>query len=306
MKRFISRKVIKIPRYKLLYFYLIIIIFFIICLNLIINIIFPHLNSQTIVNNLFYHSYGLKKPEYNLLYYNAFGLNYKSNEGVTSNKTNIEELIVNSPSEPLIYIYNTFQTSKYKSNYYNSYNINPIITQASLIFQEYLKNYSLNAFVETRSVAKTLKDNKIEYTNSYKGSRILLEKAIIEHPTLKYFFDIQMSDYDYNVTTAVIDNTNYAKILFVVGTDNVNYALNQKFAQDLNTIITSNYPELSRGISLRGRTGYHGIYNEDFSPNTLLIQVGGKENSIAEVNRTLNILAYSLKEYLKGENNEKN
>lgn len=307
MKRFYSRKIKKISRSKLIYFYFVMSIFLLICANLLINIFFSNINSTQFLNKLLYHSYGLTKPEYHLLYYNAFGLNYKKSSKVNSDNPNIEELLIQEPNAPIIYIYNTFQTAKYKNNYYNSYNINPVITQASLIFQEYLKNYNLSSYVEIKSVAKTLKENKIEYTNSYKGSRILLENAQASNPNLKYFFDLQMSDYDYNITTTTINNENYAKILFVIGTDNVNYALNQKFAQDLNTIITSSYPEISRGISLRGGIGYHGIYNEDFNPNTLLIQIGGKENTIAEVNRTLNILAYSLKVYIeRKDTNEKN
>ena len=44
--------------------------------------------------------------------------------------------------------------------------------------------------------------------------------------------------------------------------------------------------------------GYQGIYNQDFSDKVMLIQVGGKENTIDEVNRTLEILAEVLSEYM--------
>ena len=39
-----------------------------------------------------------------------------------------------------------------------------------------------------------------------------------------------MSDYNYDITTANIDGNSYAKILFVVGTDNGNNSLNQDLA----------------------------------------------------------------------------
>ena len=37
---------------------------------------------------------------------------------------------------------------------------------------------------------------------------------------------------------------------------------------------------------------------------TLLIYIGGKDNTIEEVNRTLKVLAHVIKEYLEGINGE--
>ena len=54
---------------------------------------------------------------------------------------------------------------------------------------------------------------------------------------------------------------------------------------------------LSRGISLRGGVGYQGVYNQDFSSKGLLIQVGGINNTIDEVNRTMKILAQVIAIY---------
>ena len=47
--------------------------------------------------------------------------------------------------------------------------------------------------------------------------------------------------------------------------------------------------------------GYHGVYNQDFDENVMLLQVGGRKNTIAEVNRTLKIVAGTLAKYIKGE-----
>ena len=117
------------------------------------------------------------------------------------------------------------------------------------------------------------------------------------------FFDLQVSDYEREATTVEIDGENYAKILFVVGTDNGTYLENQEFATELNGILESINPALSRGVSLRGGVGYQGIYNQDFSSKVLLIQVGGINNTIDEVNRSMKILAEVIATY-KEENDE--
>lgn len=266
--------------------------------GLILKVIDKDLMQHVLVSN----SVGNNSYDFESLFYNnTFGLKFSSSVQV-SNNANLQEVI---DDNPLIYIYNTFQTDKYKSNYYNSYNINSVITQADLILQEYLKLEGINAMVELESVAKVLKDNNIMYANSYKGSRILLENAKKDNSTLKYFLDIQMSDYERSVTTISIDDISYAKILFVVGTDNINYETNQRLANLLNEILLKENKEISRGVSLRGGSGYQGVYNQDFDVNALLIQVGGKENSIDEVNRTMRILAKVLKKYMEEYHEEK-
>ena len=44
----------------------------------------------------------------------------------------------------------------------------------------------------------------------------------------------------------------------------------------------------------------NGIYNQDLSPNTLLIEVGGVDNTIEEVYNTIEALANVLNKYIKG------
>ena len=56
---------------------------------------------------------------------------------------------------------------------------------------------------------------------------------------------------------------------------------------------------------MRGGNGYHGIYNQDFSSKALRIFIGGKDNTIDEVNRTLKVFASVLNDYIREENNEK-
>lgn len=79
---------------------------------------------------------------------------------------------------------------------------------------------------------------------------------------------------------------------------------NQNFAIQLNDILNTIEPSLSRGVSLRGGTGYQGVYNQDFSKYTLLIQVGGIHNTIDEVNRSLKVLANVIANFILEEENE--
>ena len=309
MRQFITRKKVKIPRYKLYYFGLVFSVLVILALNLLMNLVLNHPQKDIFLNVLLGNSLGnVTKYQWSIFddtyfYRNSFGLLFQPSEMVMQEHDSIEDIVASELTK-VVYLYNTFQTTKYQSNYFSSYSIHAFITQASLILSEYLEEMDIGSVVEDNSVAQVLNEQDIPYTNSYAASKILLEKRVKENPSLTYYFDLQMSDYARDVTTVSIEGLDYAKVLFVVGTDNSNYQENQQLAVSLNQLLEKIKPELTRGISLRGGVGYQGIYNQDFSENALLIQVGGVENTIDEVNRTLKVLAEVIATYIKGEENE--
>lgn len=299
MKRFITHKTIKVPRYKLLYIFGFIIIILIIIINIVLNMFLKYNNQNKFIDFIIDNSFGNifydNDNNENKFYKNIFGFPF-------SNESKVNGVV---DEEALVYLYNTFQTDKYVNPYYSSYSINPVVTQANLILQEYLKNFNINSLVEKESVAKVLKDNSIDYTLSYRGSRILMEKAKNNNQSLEYFFDIGLSDDKKDVTTYVSNKDSFAKLLFVVGTDYDTFEENKRFATILNDKLISLNKNITRGISMRGGTGYHGVYNQDFSSKSLRIIVGGKENTIEEVNNSLKILAKAIALYIEEEKNEK-
>lgn len=304
MRRFVSRRVVKVPRYQLLGAIVILMVLFLFLFSSILNFLFKTRFQDVFLPILFNNSYGNILPSgktftnKDIFYFNAFGFPFSISNSVIKQNTNIKDYYEESP---IIYLYNTFQTDKYYHPYYSTYSINPVVTQASLILEENLKNFGIPCVVEKKSVAKVLKDNQIPYSLSYRGSRILLEEAKKENTSLTYFFDLGISDDKMDSTTFIRDDKRYARILFIVGTDNPNYEENQKLANNYHERLENLLKGVSRGVSLQGGTGYHGVYNQDFSPNTLLLYIGGGENTIEEVNRSLALLAQVISDYIKEE-----
>lgn len=298
MKQFIARKRIKVPKYRIYYFLLVGFVFFIVGLNIFVSGVLKSNIGNTFLQLVVGNSFGVFNTwdKANYIYQNTFGFAKQEEEIVSNSFDSIENIVVEEKKN-IVYIYNTFQTDKYKSNYFHSYSISSYVTQASFMLKEYLASYNIGSVVEEERVAKVLKEKNIVYSNTYAASRILMEEACKNYPDLEIFLDLQISDYAREETTAQVDGKNYAKILFVVGTDNGTYLENQEFATQLNQILESINPSLSRGISLRGGVGYQGVYNQDFSSKGLLIQVGGINNTIDEVNRTMKILAQVIAIY---------
>ena len=80
---------------------------------------------------------------------------------------------------------------------------------------------------------------------------------------------------------------------------NKNYKENEKFVKNLNSRINKKVKNLSRGIMNRTDV----IFNQDLSSHAILLEVGGVDNTIEEVNNTLEVIANVLKEYINEELN---
>lgn len=202
---------------------------------------------------------------------------------------------------PLVYIFNTHQTEGYNSNFLETFNINNTVFLGSHILGEYLNDLGIGVIVEENSVVDVLNTNGWKYGRSYKASRILMEEAYKNNPSLKFFIDLHRDSASYDRTVTEIDGKKYARVLFVVGLEHDNYQENLNLANYLNDEVKKFNGNLSRGVLQKKGSGVNGIYNQDFNRNTILIEVGGQYNYIEEVNNTLKVIANIIYNYLKGE-----
>ena len=96
-----------------------------------------------------------------------------------------------------------------------------------------------------------------------------------------------------NVSTVVIDDLSYARVMFVIGKNHKNYKYNYDLVSNLNKIIKNINNKLSRGIYVKENSAF----NQDLDKNILLIEIGGVDNTMEEVNNTLNVLCDVLEYY---------
>lgn len=205
---------------------------------------------------------------------------------------------------PIIYIYNSHQLENYDSSNLDIYGITPNVLMASYLLKEKLNSRGLSTIVETTNMSEFLSLNGWDHSGSYKASRIFILDKINKYSSLKYFIDIHRDSVNKNVSTISIDGKDYARILFVVGLEHDNYASNLKTMEDINDICNRYYPGLSRGIYKKEGAGVNGIYNQDISSNSILIEVGGVYNNIDEVLNTTEAISDVLYYYIKGDNSE--
>lgn len=237
-------------------------------------------------------------------------INLKSDE----DNVNLEELesiskYIENPnpvdiSNPIIYIYNTHQLENYNNRRLSIYGITPNVMMASYLLKEKLNRMGYATIVEDTNISDFLNLNGWDYGSSYKASRLLVLDKVNKYPSLKYFIDIHRDSVNKDVTYIEINKKKYAKILFVIGLEHDNYKANLKLAENINNLFNKKYPNLSRGILKKEGPQVDGIYNQDISSNSMLIELGGVDNDIEEVLNTVDAISDVLSSYIKGEVNE--
>lgn len=188
--------------------------------------------------------------------------------------------------DPLIYIYNTHQTEEYTPSTFVEYSVMPTVQMNNYILEEKFEQNGYSTIVEEQNIKTVLNEHKWNYAGSYNASRIFLEQAKKNYPTLKYFIDVHRDSLKKEATTIELNNKSYAKILFIIGLENPNYEQNLSFTEKINNQLNEKYPGLSKGIYKKEGTGVNGVYNQDFSPHTILVEMGGPENTVDEVLNT--------------------
>lgn len=175
-----------------------------------------------------------------------------------------------------IYIYNTHQTEEYKDGN---------ILDASKQLKQKLEENNINVILETTDIAKEIRSKGLLYKDSYKITRSLLEKN--KNDNISLYIDLHRDSSSKKVTTTTIDEKSYAKVMFVIGGKHETYKDNYRVADELNKLFKNYNKTLTRGIYVRKSSSY----NQDLANNVILIELGGQNNTMEEINNTINVLA---------------
>lgn len=198
---------------------------------------------------------------------------------------------------PIIYIYNSHQGEKYSADYLEDYNIVPDVLIASNMLKDKLEQKKVKVYVENSNILEYMKNNNLNHAGSYIASRHFLIEALSKYPNAILYIDLHRDAVNHKTSTTTINGKECAKVMFVIGLENDTYENNLKITQEINDIIKNKYPTLTRGILKKEGYGVNGVYNQDLSSNIILIEVGGNENNIEEINNTLDLLAEIIGEY---------
>lgn len=197
----------------------------------------------------------------------------------------------------VVYIYHSHNRESFIPYFQNqvspekAYHATANITVVGRMLGLALEKRGVRAQVDATDIAKELEARGLDFTASYEMSRELVLDAKKRNEDLAVFLDIHRDSLRKGSTTTRINGQEYARVLFVVGTGHENYEENVSFAEKLDTLLSSEYPGLSKGIILKDSTQGNGVYNQDISPESVIVEIGGVDNTLEELDRTAKALA---------------
>lgn len=143
-----------------------------------------------------------------------------------------------------------------------------------------------------------------DFNMAYYNAALAIRNYIQDYPSISYILDIHrdsiLSGEQYVSPVTEIGGESTAQIMFVVGTDHGgsghtgwqdNLALAARLQKDLN----GSYPSLMRDINLRSAS-----FNEQYTPGSLLVEIGSCASTPDEVNRAAECFAASLIDEIMG------
>ena len=142
------------------------------------------------------------------------------------------------------------------------------------------------------------------YTRSYDLAADTVQKYLNEYPSIKYVFDIHRdaivrANGDMIRPITEINGEITAQIMLLVGTnelgaDHPNWLTNFTVAAKLQERLTKTYDRFARPINVRGAS-----FNEQFTPGSLLIEIGSAANSLSEAKNAAKHLTYAIIDIIK-------
>lgn len=162
---------------------------------------------------------------------------------------------------------------------------------------ERLKSKGLKAIHSDKDYPSQI--GNFNYARSYQYSKQIVKDILEKNDDIRYMFDLHRDAEGREKTTIRFQNTNYAQVYFVVGTEHSNWKYNKQFAEAVQERLNQRVPNLSKGIYLKDKSSGNGEYNQSLSTSSALIEIGGVENTLDESYRTIDVLAEVIQELTK-------
>ncbi|MBW7473744.1 stage II sporulation protein P [Paenibacillus oenotherae] len=160
--------------------------------------------------------------------------------------------------------------------------------------QQKLEKEGIGALQSATDYVTAIK--KYNWALSYKYSKKTVKDAMASNKDLTFFFDIHRNSLRKKQTTITINGKAYAQVMFIIGQENANWRKNEAFANKIQDKLEKQYPGISHGIWGKTTANGNGEYNQSLSPGSVLIEIGGVDNTLEESYRTVDALAKVIAE----------
>jgi stage II sporulation protein P len=232
--------------------------------------------------------------------------------GTATMKRNLAALVTDQTSliaekeEPSIYIYHSHDKESFipeipAGESSQAFDDSTNITLVGERLQQLLTEKGVNAIHEQTSVGAVLDKRQWSFDKSYLVSREQIKDALNDHKKIEMALDIHRDSRKKPETTLTVENKEYARMMFIVSKSSSNFEENLRFAKLLQEKIEKKIPGMSTGVLVKSKDNpdEQSTYNQDLLEQSVLMNVGGVENTLEEEYRTIEVLAEVIEDIMK-------
>lgn len=203
---------------------------------------------------------------------------------------------------PLVFIYHTHNTESFIpllniKDPVNATDSKKNITLVGKKLDEFLQEKNIQSLHNKLDIQKILKSKGLNFSESYEETREIIKEVLSENKNLKIVLDIHRGSRERDQTTIDINGESVSRISFAVSPISSKYEENRYIAQLFHNKLEENYPGISSGIYTTGEETKN-TYNQDLFGNSLLLEIGGPENTLEEEYRSVEILSEVIEDVL--------
>jgi len=139
-----------------------------------------------------------------------------------------------------------------------------------------------------------------DWKKAYKSSKKNIIEALKKNDNLEYFIDLHRDSSRRKYTTLRSGDKTYARLSFVLGEQSKFYYKNKRLSEEVCSRVNKKVKGLCKAVFTKKKTkNSHGEYNQSISPRSMLIEVGGVDNTFLEAYRSIDVLVDVLTNIIK-------
>ncbi len=230
-------------------------------------------------------------------------------KNLLQDKSKLDKLKYEKNNDPLVLIIHTHGTESYMENESDHYidtggdvarttDIEKNVVHIGRIIKKHLIEAGIN------TLHCEIMHDKDSYQDSYSRAAETIKEYVAKFPSIKYVFDVHrdaIMSADGSMVKGVveIDGEKTAQVMTVVGSNYKganfpDWETHLALALNLKANLDEEYERLSRPVYLRG-----AAYNQQYTPGSLLLEIGTSGNTIKEAERAAELMAKVLAETIK-------
>ena len=189
------------------------------------------------------------------------------------------------PGQKRVYIYDTHQSEEYLGG--------KTVLDGAKLLGEQLQEAGVEVFVETNSFSDYMKQNGLDYNDSYLVSYNFLNDVLADYGPFDLIIDFHRDAVPRESSFVTLEGKDYAKMMFVIGGLNGHAEHSEQLCQTLYDKIEQVQPGIMKKTMVR-----EAYYNQQVNENMVLIEVGSNNSTFEEVSNSVDVLAQGLIAYL--------